>query len=222
MQIQTSGEFQVAAPYLEEQWGSTDQHWGPEDKGIYTLKMSPSPGTGRHLWMWFDFGVYSGVMRSTGPPPTTLGTPCAFLWRGKESGEGEMDFSDLNKGTITFLEGGKIRGTISGDLLGKNREFADVQIDSKVTVWTKEVRSWKREYRAINERAHYVSGLTRWGGWASEEGCTDDPVGSDTTDAGGQDDERHTDDEEYGDDGLGGDYGSHVEYDFDPYKVEPR
>lgn len=142
--------------------------------------MSPSRGTGRHLWMAFDFGAVSGVMRGRAPP-TRANVPCNFEWRGRESGEGEMTFTDENIGSVTFLGGGRIEGKISGSFLGEDVNFFGRRIEKPNVVWSKSVQQWKRTFRSINWRSYQVASAARWGKWVSDEGCNEDPAASDTS-----------------------------------------
>ncbi|KAI0316310.1 hypothetical protein OF83DRAFT_1173023 [Amylostereum chailletii] len=176
----TCGSFDIVAPSLAESW--------PDDAGgELSLKMAPSPGTGRHLWISFDFGVISGVMRCSAPP-TTIGTSCSFVWRGREAGENQITFSDLNTGTITFLGDGKLKGTINGDLFGEDNAFVG-KLQAKGAKgpeqWKEHVKGWKKEWRGLSERMWNAECSGRWGGgWMDMDGCEEPPADSDTTDGG--------------------------------------
>lgn len=177
---ETEGHFEISAPYILEEWGH-----GTDEEAM-SLRMSPSRGTGRHLWMAFDFGVVSGIMRGNAPP-THANMSCNFEWRGHESGEGQMTFSDKNIGSIVFLGGGKIEGNISGSFLGKDVKFFGQRIKKPNVVWSKSVEQWKRKFRGINRRSYEVAGAARWGKWVSSDGCNEDPAASDTSFGGEED-----------------------------------
>lgn len=187
------GKFDIVAPGLSDEW--------PDCGDSFTFTISPSPGTSKHLWISFELGVVSGVMRSTGPPPTTINTPCDFTWRGTESGEGEMTFQDCNVASVIFLGDGKIKGTISGDL------FEDVdfvgKLKKKVAVLPKHVKEWKKTYRGINSESYRRAEKMRWGGWMDEDGCEGLVDDSDTTDGGEKGDRE--DEERWGDEDGGSD-----------------
>jgi len=160
------------------------------------LCMSPSSGTQEHLWISFDFGIVSGVMRGKAPPKI-VNSACKFEWRGHEAGEGEMTFNDGNQGEVTFLGNGKIQGKISGSFLGENVEFFGEKVPEPNVVWSKSVEQWKKTFRGINSHAYERANAARWGKWVSDEGCNEDPADSDTTVGGqGYDSELYDVDEE--------------------------
>ena len=171
------GEFTVNAPYIMEQW--------PSDKD-FKLTLSPSRATGKHLWGNFDFGVIKGVIRC-GLPPTTTGDTIHFKWRGyaQDKGKIRMQFDDKNKGTLTFLGNGRIRGTMDGSSEG---EFILSCIQNTQSldhiVWAKRVKAWKAEWRAINELSHTSVCVADWHGWGGWRNYTERPADSDTSDRG--------------------------------------
>jgi hypothetical protein len=163
-----------------------------------TLKVCPS-STNSHLWASFDFGIVSGVIRSTLPPPTTTGVSCPFLWRGRESGEGEMSFGQPNQGSIIFLGSGKIKGRM--EWMG-GFDFVGVNANRKNVAWYKSVKSWKAMWRGINERSYEVERISRWGSGCARDPRPDKPSLSDTSD-----------------DTLGDNEGSDIDYDMDAYDM---
>ncbi|KAJ7286247.1 hypothetical protein C8J57DRAFT_1287137 [Mycena rebaudengoi] len=171
-----SGKFDIIAPYLTEQWEdqTRDSMW---------LKLCLS-STSSHLWGSFDFGVVTGVIRSSGPLPTTVGGSVSFFWRGRETGEGEATFGDGNIGTITFLGGGNFKAHMD---------------------WTwgrlKALRKWKAQWRGINERAYNRENIERWGKWGGDGDDAEQPAGSDTSEgAESRSDEEHEAEEYEGSD----------------------
>lgn len=129
------------------------------------------------LWISFDFGVISGIMRCQALPLPDNGT-LSFEWRGSESGEGQMTFQSINKGSITFLGNGKLKGVLNGDYIpNDNVPFYGTQNQANV-------RKWKATWRGINANSYEVANKARWGKWMSDEGCNEDPAESDTTEAG--------------------------------------
>jgi hypothetical protein len=180
MEIQ--GQYNIVAPYLSGEF--------PDHTETMTLKVCPSSTTS-HLWASFDFGIVSGIIRSTLPPPATTGIPCPFLWRGRESGEGEMSFGPENEGSIVFLGKGKIKGRF--EWMG-GFDFVGVEENRKNVVWSKSVKGWKAEWRSINERSYERERVSRWGrGWAGDT-VNDKPSFSDTTYGG------HPDEDDQGSD----------------------
>ncbi|KAG6836089.1 hypothetical protein H0H93_011501 [Arthromyces matolae] len=166
------GEYMIIAPYLRKQWSSqTDE---------MSLKMSPSLGSS-HLWISFNFGIYSGVMRSFSFPPKHVGDTVDLHWKGREEGEGESCFGDEEVASITFLGGGKIRGRVRCPLAG-TVEFIGKKMKRSAsdTAWEKQVSDWKKEYRRINERSHAADGARRWGTWCDPGSEKDMTSNSDT------------------------------------------
>ncbi|KAG5652278.1 hypothetical protein H0H81_005590 [Sphagnurus paluster] len=134
------GRYNIVAPYLRDEW--------PDDTEKMSLKMSISRGKS-HFWVWFHFGIVSGIMRSFSAPPTHVGDKVRFQWRGREEGEGEMTYDEANTASITFLGEGRIRGRMcwNGELfefLGKKARIAEGNLN-------RAVQRWKKEYWGINE-----------------------------------------------------------------------
>jgi hypothetical protein len=137
---------------LKDQW--------PDEAQKMVLKMALSE-KGSHLWARFHFGIVSGIIRSSGPLPQKVGDVCRFLWRGQEEGEGEQTFGDDNWGTITFLNDGKIKGTMQW--MGVF-EFVGKRVREPGPAWVKNVSNWKSEWRGINESSYEYARQARWGG----------------------------------------------------------
>jgi hypothetical protein len=170
------GKFDIIAPYLTDQW--------PDSTNTMTLKLSPS-STSSHLWGSFDFGIVSGIIRSSAKPPTSTGHECVFFWRGRESGEGQMEFGEDETSHIIFLGNGKIKGRMEW-MAGF--DFVGMQDDetSRRVVWQKSVKGWKKEWRGINERSYESENIARWGKWGGDP-APDKPYRSDTSVGGGED-----------------------------------
>lgn len=86
-----------------------------------------------------------------------------FLWHSRESGEGESTFGPENVAEITFLDDGKLKGSMYWDCLG---DFDLVgKRDDRLTIKDKsEVNSWKYEFRNLNEQHYERDSRGRWGG----------------------------------------------------------
>ncbi|KAJ7709465.1 hypothetical protein B0H17DRAFT_1190672 [Mycena rosella] len=173
-----AGKFKVIAPFLTERWPDQTQE-------IMWLKLCPSSTTS-HLWGAFDFGVVSGVVRSTAPLPTRVGESAAFLWRGRESGEGESTFGPDNVVRITFLGEGKLTAKMDWDM--GNFDFAGVKLEgAQGKVLPKSLREWKATWRRVNSRAYERENIERWGKWGGDGDDAERPAGSDTTEGGESD-----------------------------------
>ena len=99
-----------------------------------------------------------------------------------------MMFSNLNRGILTFLDGGRITAQMSGDFStkfsfsGALQQHLGKPIPRKSTVQQrKEVRAWKKKWRGINWTNYEVANKARWGRWGGDK--EDESVfESDTTD----------------------------------------
>jgi hypothetical protein len=181
--LMSSGTYSIVAPYLAEEWSC----YAHEDG--FRLTVHPS-STNAHLWGAFEFGVISGVFKTIAGPPSDLGNITPFKWRGREEGEGEMTFGKENKGTITFLSNGRVKGSIDGSFLGKGKAtFAGTLVQGSL-LSNEDVETWKQEWRGINPRSYEAANRGRWGGWV-EEPSPERPSSSDTSE-----DERDNEDDE--------------------------
>ncbi|TFK43970.1 hypothetical protein BDQ12DRAFT_731924 [Crucibulum laeve] len=177
--LDVSGSYDILAPALSDNWACAS--------GPMTLKINPS-STSAHLWGKFDFGIISGVIRTEGPPPSAANVRVSFRWRGREAGEDVMTFGECNKGTMTFLADGKIKGYLEGDLC--TSEFVGRPSGKgKTGLSVKEVQKWKREWRSINEVGYEKENRGRWNsGWGGDHNSVEGPAASDTTEGGGEED----------------------------------
>ncbi|KAJ4494518.1 hypothetical protein C8J55DRAFT_97502 [Lentinula edodes] len=195
------GRFDVAIPFMSEQWSQ----FLPDE--LFTLKICKSMKSS-HLWGKFDFGGISGILRSTSSPlPESFpaGFKVEFLWRGEESGEGESSFGKDNKGYIVFLGDGRIKGHMHWmgefDFAGKY----DTE-QSQNVVWVKSIPHWKSEWRSYNQHNYDVANTARWGNWGGE--TRNEKAADSDTSAGkgssGSDDEEDFDMEDDWDSGYQG------------------
>ena len=154
---QWKGSYTVYAPKLADNWGDAE---GPLELEVYPSAKSS------HLWAAFNFGIISGVIRSSDAPPKAVGDKIHFDWRGREGEEGEMTFADCNKGAITFLGDGKIHARMRGDFCGKF-EFFGKQCAVKKNTGdpVEKVSEWKHEWRGINWSSYNAASQERWGKW---------------------------------------------------------
>ena len=91
------GVYRIFAPEIADQWEPIDDY-------SLTLKWS---STKSHLWGDFDFGIFEGTLRSNTPFNNDDKT-ISFLWRGRETGEGETTYGPDNTATLTFQKSGLI------------------------------------------------------------------------------------------------------------------
>ncbi|KAI9460041.1 hypothetical protein F5148DRAFT_1287000 [Russula earlei] len=177
------GKYAINAPYLAEEWPDSAS-------GGLELMLAPSCGTGKHLWGSFDFGIVTGIIRC-GAPPKSVRDAVSFEWRGHEQGEGQMEYGSENKGTLTFLGDGKLRGTMEGGFM---RQFTFTGVQKPLNC-VKQIKKWKEQWRGINDRSCEAAGRSRWGRWDEDGDYKEQPAGSDTTDAedAGESDEMNSD-----------------------------
>src|SRR4051812_16922326 len=99
------------------------------------------------MWAAYEFGSFSGIIRLSKLPATTL-SPVPIHWRGRENGEGEMSFGEDCTGSLEFLGGGRIRGTINiyGDLEFAGRKVGPVASGSAIR--------FSEEWKEYNEEAY--------------------------------------------------------------------
>lgn len=172
--------------------------------------MSISPER-THLWAFFTFGIMSGVARSVTRPPTHVGETITFEFRARESGEGQLLTGEVNSGTLTFLDGGKLKGRMSW--MG-GFDFTCEPVPTPNVVWSKSVHNWKRIWRSYNQSRWESENQSRWGRCVPEP-HPDGPEDSDTSGGDGSDSEDEdmigdSDDEDRGESatssGWGGSY----------------
>ncbi|KAL0571023.1 hypothetical protein V5O48_010929, partial [Marasmius crinis-equi] len=185
------GKYDIVAPRLSENWSQ----YGDS----FTLKICPS-SSGSRLWGAFEFGIISGIIRSTTSSTQlsagnfTAGLLLDFSWRGREeSGETTFD-ARSNTGHLVFLGDGLIKGKLHFE--GYKIKLAGKQADdiSGRVVWAKHVPGWKQEWRGYNRHNYNVENIARWGKYGGERRI-EAPADSDTTDAGRGSGSRYDSDE---------------------------
>ncbi|KAF5366214.1 hypothetical protein D9758_005729 [Tetrapyrgos nigripes] len=194
------GKFEVISPDMSNTWSFVED--------TFSLNICPSSTTA-HLWGGFQFGMLEGVLRSTNSVPSSglqTGFKLSFKWRGRETGEGESSFEDGNTGYIVFLGDGLIKGNLVwASWSNKGFGFSGRKRVMPSTAFpTKQIKSWKREYRGYNRGNYEAKSVSRWGKWAPEA-RPDSPENSDTS--AGEDTrsncEMDTDDNDFESDGPG-------------------
>lgn len=192
-----SGAYQIAAPDVSNGW---DCH------GPLTLKFALSSTT-KHIWGSFDFGVFEGKLRSTSSvAPTNNSSTVSFTWRGRETGEGESSFGAKNVAEIEFLGGGKFRGSMYWDCLGRFELVGKKDADaSRNRVFAMNVPGWKRQFWAINDSSYERERVGRWGG-GSGWGYRGEERKEENSDTGNENGNGEDDDDEEEED-LGEDEG---------------
>lgn len=172
------------SPEIEKGYGREE---GPE----WTLRLHLSPMQS-HLWGKFNVGILRGYLRSSqftskSSLPADAGDVVACIWRGAETGEGEMSIDDKrNKLTITFLGGGKLQAdmlTTYGDFSLIGTRVAD-KGGSKGKDPRGDVQKWKERWKGYSPAAYERARVSRWGGggggWGHDDSDDESVENSDT------------------------------------------
>ena len=89
-----------------------------------------------------------------------------YRWRGRETGEGEIEVgSDKNLTSITFSGqgGAKLSGTIECEYV-QGCEFTGIKMEMGGPQEASRIKI-EEEWRELNERAYDRECTRRWGGW---------------------------------------------------------
>ena len=140
-----NGIYDLSCQTVEDNWGSED----------LTLTLTLD---GTTVWGAYDLGMFSGILFLPNRPWQASNSPLPFTWRGRENGEGEMEFGDDCEGEISFLGNGVIEGWISvyGRCCfeGRRREEAGTAVRT--------ARSMREEWEGYNEEAYEEERVGRW------------------------------------------------------------
>lgn len=160
-----SGAYVIAAPEVLD----------PEDfDGPLTLQLAPSTTAG-HLWGSFDFGVVEGKLRSCSSINPTNNV-IRFLWRGRETGEGESTYGPRNFANFKFLPNGTFKGKMYWDCIGEFDLVGKLDATSSVNEdLADEVSGWKDEYWSLNESNYERERVGRWAGGGFHGGDDSEP-----------------------------------------------
>lgn len=162
-----------------------------------TLKFALSSTT-KHVWGSFDFGVFEGKLRSSSSI-TPTNNIISFVWRGRETGEGQSTYGAENVAEIEFLGKGKFRGSMYWDCLGRFELVGKRDEDaSRNRVFAMNVPGWKSQFWAINDSSYERERVGRWGGGGGWGYGGDDEKesNSDTGNENGDDDDDDDDEDE--------------------------
>lgn len=140
-----NGIYDLSCQTVEDNWGSED----------LTLTLTLD---GTTVWGAYDLGMFSGILFLPNRPWQASNSPLPFTWRGRENGEGEMEFGDDCEGGISFLGNGAIEGWISVYgrccFQGRRREEAGTAVRT--------TRSMREEWEGYNEEAYEEERVGRW------------------------------------------------------------
>ena len=140
-----NGLYDLSCQTVEDNWGSED----------LTLTLTLD---GTTVWGAYDLGAFSGILFLPDRPWQASNSPLPLSWRGRENGEGEMDFGDDCVGEISFLGNGLIEGWISVygrcSFEGRRRQEAGTAVRT--------ARSMREEWEGYNEEAYEEERVGRW------------------------------------------------------------
>ena len=140
-----NGLYDLSCQTVEDSWGCED----------LTLTLTLDGAT---VWGAYDLGMFSGILFLPNRPWQASNSPLPFTWRGREDGEGEMEFGDDCEGEISFLGNGVIEGWISvyGRCFfeGRRREEAGTAVRT--------ARSMREEWEGYNVEAYEEERVGRW------------------------------------------------------------
>lgn len=140
-----NGIYDLSCPTIEDNWPCRDP----------TLTLSLD---GTTVWGAYDLDMFSGIVYLPSRPWQSSNEPLSFSWRGRENGEGQMEFGDHCQGEISFLGSGKIEGWIS--VYGRC-EFTGFRRHEAGTA-VRTARSMREEWEEYNEDAYERERVGRW------------------------------------------------------------
>ncbi|GAQ88136.1 hypothetical protein KFL_004030060 [Klebsormidium nitens] len=121
-----------------------------EDSEEYSMSVFESGG---HTWARFELETVEGCAKFGKRTVSKGQTTYAYQWRGRETGEGEIQCASDQKGTFKF-HGDKIEGTMKtpfGDLILTGEKVSDEPDEKSASMW---------DY--CTEEQHEVERVNRW------------------------------------------------------------
>lgn len=140
-----AGTWQFDMPELTENYQSGDITW--------EIAQLDSSG---FRWASFDLLILEGVVRINWDGKWK-GKEKRFAWRGTETGEGEIQYSDSNGGTITFTSANKCIGKWWGAY--GTFEFKGKKVSKDATVSNNECKSM---FESFNKDVYEYARVARW------------------------------------------------------------
>jgi len=121
-----NGTYQVRSFDIEDQW----EHAVPPGGLTMCLRLH-----GNAMWGSYNFGAFEGVIFMPERPMRPSFETIPFEWRGRETGEDQIDYGEDCQGWIQFLGDGDIVGEINclGDLKFRGQRISGNETNS---VWT--------------------------------------------------------------------------------------
>lgn len=118
-----NGTYEVYSFDIEDQWPDSIPSGG------LTLSLRLH---GNQMWGSYDFGAFEGVIFMPQRPMRPSFEMIPFEWRGRETGEGQIDYGEDCQGWIQFLGDGDIVGQINclGDLKFRGQRISGNETNS--------------------------------------------------------------------------------------------
>ncbi|KAH9482263.1 hypothetical protein JR316_0004361 [Psilocybe cubensis] len=179
------GLYEMEIPSLDGSYDESRSH-----KKLYTFEIYPS-STSRHIWAYFNFGRFRGVMRSLHSVPKFFNTEIFFEWRGYMA-DNSMFFDEDNRAIISLHPGGLLQGHMFAAEHGTYRIYGCRPQKSIKTLPRQQqlakIQSWKLMWRRINAPNREASdrAKARLATYSIAEEKKEDPFLSDTTDGEGE------------------------------------
>ncbi|KAI4260752.1 MAG: hypothetical protein LQ352_000144 [Teloschistes flavicans] len=142
-----NGYYDITCPHIEYMWPDHS-----ENLSLIICLDTP------HVWGAYDFGMFSGILRIGSRPFEASKDPLPCRYRGRENGEGVMDFSEHCTGAIAFLGDGSIEGWLN---LDGECHFQGVRRPGPGTA-PRNSASMKQEWNDYNEDAYEAARVGRW------------------------------------------------------------
>lgn len=168
-----AGKWKIQAPYITEQWPDYSQDMFIDFAFECPGQTSKSIGfNATAICGQFDMGVTAGYIYTALPaaikskPNSGKGLSLRVTWRGRETGEGQIEFDDADQYMqLSFAETGL---TFKG--------VAEIPVAGTVAVTGQKVREdgaggnygasrafeYKEEFMALDESAWYRESRSRW------------------------------------------------------------
>jgi hypothetical protein len=115
---------------------------------------------GTHIWGSFEFGILEGILHIGGRPYRASTDDFGFTWRGRETGEGEMQFGYDCSGNIAFLGDGEIGGELRSTY--GNFQFRGSRVSGEDTRPARSARDMRNEWEQYNEDEYESERVGRW------------------------------------------------------------
>ncbi|MCJ1450160.1 hypothetical protein MMC28_000489 [Mycoblastus sanguinarius] len=144
-----NGYYDIECPTMREQFGD---NFDPDSLSLILTLDGP------RIWGAYDFGQFSGILLLENRPYSASDEALPIKWRGRENGEGEMDFGDHCYGEIAFQGNGQITGMLN--LFGDCEFFGKRQPGPGTAI--RPAASMGQEWDGYNDSVYNDEASNRW------------------------------------------------------------